>query len=202
MIALDGSGISIDPFAYPLTWSTKNCIAVACDSSVYCQNLDNRSINRLCSVTGWGALQTIQWSGSMRPDLLATGTVFGKVSLCDAGVQKQYMSWLDESLTSVGGIDWLDQIFAVGRSSAEISIFDCRMKDKINTLSGHKNKVHGVRWSLDGKYLASGDHDGVVYIWDVRTDKLLAGHGEKGRKMRHQGPVKVNHYQVNTISQV
>lgn len=196
MIALDGSGISLDPFAYPLTWSTNNHIAIACNSSVYFQNLDDCATKRLCSVGGWGALQTIQWAGSAKPELLATGTVFGKVSLWDARVQKPYMKWLDESLISVGGIDWLDQKFAVGRSSAEISLFDCRTKDKINNLKGHKAKVHGVRWSQDGRYLASGDHDGIVYVWDARTDKLLTGQGEKGRKMRHRGPVKVCHYRI------
>jgi ribosomal RNA-processing protein 9 len=39
--------------------------------------------------------------------------------------------------------------------------------------AGHKGAVHAVALSSDGRYAASGGADGIVYVWDVRSDKLI-----------------------------
>jgi cell division cycle 20, cofactor of APC complex len=194
-LILDGPNITPDPFAYPLSWSTKNYIAVAFGPTVYYQNLDTRVTKRLWSINEdrWEEIHALQWGGSATPHTLALGTTLGRVSLCDAKNDVQTMTWPKDSLGSVGGIDWADHIFAVGRRSGKISLFDSRVKEGVRTLVGHKAKVFGVRWSHDGRYLASGDQDGAVYIWDARAGKFLVGRGEKGRKMQHTGPVKVCH---------
>jgi cell division cycle protein 20 (cofactor of APC complex) len=160
---------------------------------VYYQNLDTSKIARLWSKDGdrWDIIYALQWAGSARSDLLALGTTTGSVSLCDVGAAQATMTWPRDSLGGAGCIDWTDHIFAVGRGNGCISLFDCRSKDGVKNLERHKTQVRGVRWSHDGKYLASGDQDGAVYIWDIRADKFLVGACEKGRKMKHKGPVKV-----------
>ena len=192
-LILDGPNISPDPLAYSLSWSTKNYIAVAFGPTVYYQNLDTRVTKRLWSINEdrWEEVHALQWGGSAIPYTIALGTTVGRVSLCDAKIDMQTMTWPKDSLGSVGGIDWADHIFAVGRRSGKISLFDSRVKEGVRTLVGHKAKVFGVRWSHDGRYLASGDQGGAVYIWDARADKFLVGGGEKSRKMKHKGPVKV-----------
>ena len=193
VIVLDGPDIATDPFAYPLSWSTKNCLAVTFGACVYYQNLDTRKTVRLWATPeDWlDELHSIQWAGIAQPDLLALGTTSGRVSLCDAGAPQKTMTWPQDLWGGVGGIDWLDHVFAVGRGSGRISLFDCRVKEGVKTLSGHKAKVLGVRWGHNGNYLASGDKDGTVSVWDARADKILVGGSRKGKKMKHKGPVKV-----------
>lgn len=52
----------------------------------------------------------------------------------------------------------------------------------IHTLKGHKSQVQNIRFSHDGKILASGGHDNQVILWDVKTGKALRtliGHSSK-----------------------
>lgn len=35
-------------------------------------------------------------------------------------------------------------------------------------LSGHKQEVCGLKWSLDGQQLASGGNDNKLYVWSPR----------------------------------
>lgn len=190
-MALDIQGISSNRFAYPISWSTKNYIAVACDDDVYYQDLNTRLVTRMWSAKANDELHAIEWAGASMPNVLAMGTAGGKVSLCDAETRKLSMVWPGDSTCAVGGLAWSDTTLAVGRRSGDISLFDSRLQDEVKSLTGHKAKVHGLKWTQDGRYLASGDYDGTVHIWDARADKPLVGEGVKGRKMKHKGPVKV-----------
>ena len=43
----------------------------------------------------------------------------------------------------------------------------------------HSNAVNALTWSLDGRYLATGCHDGKVFLWDAGTGEqkaVLEGH--------------------------
>ncbi len=45
----------------------------------------------------------------------------------------------------------------------------------------HKNWVLVVAWSPDAQYVASGDMDGTIHLWDPKSGKLLgtcSGHGK------------------------
>jgi WD40 repeat protein len=43
----------------------------------------------------------------------------------------------------------------------------------LRTLRGHTDKVVCVRYSPNGKQLASASDDGTVKLWDVTTGRLL-----------------------------
>lgn len=52
----------------------------------------------------------------------------------------------------------------------------------IHTLKGHASEVQNIRFSPDGKILASGGYDKQVILWDVKTGKLLRKlTGHRGR---------------------
>lgn len=192
MVVLDGPGISINPYAYPFSWSSRNLIAVAFGAVVYYQDMNTRKTVRLRATQPAAEhLHTIQWGGAARAELLALGAILGRVSLCDAVAEKEAMRWTEESTGGMGGIDWYENVLAVGRASGKVSLYDCRDLSKMTSLEGHRAKVRGVKWSTDGRYLASGDHDGAVVIWDARAGKDLFTTEDKGRKMKHRGPVKV-----------
>jgi cell division cycle protein 20 (cofactor of APC complex) len=194
ILALDGPGIPTDPFAYPLSWSLTNCVAVACGINVYYQNLANREISHLCELERPrdGLVQCIAWGGiGRRRDTLALGTTTGTVQLWDARrIGAPIRVWSDP-LTSVSAMSWQGDAIAVGWGSGSISLFDVRAKKSKRDVTGHKGKVYGIEWNVDGTYMASGDQHGGVYIWDSRACKSLADGGVRGPKMKHKGAVKV-----------
>jgi WD40 repeat protein len=52
--------------------------------------------------------------------------------------------------------------------------------------------VIGLKWSVDKKYLASGDANGTVLIWDNRAGRPLAD-TRATNKIGKEGGVKVSH---------
>jgi len=56
--------------------------------------------------------------------------------------------------------------FFSGSRSGNIHHHDVRVSDHhVGTLSGHSQEVCGLKWSPDGKYLASGGNDNVLNVW-------------------------------------
>ncbi|EGO03029.1 hypothetical protein SERLA73DRAFT_70493 [Serpula lacrymans var. lacrymans S7.3] len=160
LLALDGPGIPRDRFASPMAWSSTNCIAVACKCDVYYQNLNTRAIVRLCGGTADdGLLHSIDWAGPNRPNTLALGTVKGTIQLWDSEERKQIVAW-PRSGKGMGGMNWYEDLLAVGRQDGCISLFDARSEGEVLKLEGHKGKVHGIKWHANGKYMATGDNSG------------------------------------------
>jgi cell division cycle 20, cofactor of APC complex len=192
LLALDGPGIPADPFAYPLTWSEKNVIAVACGKDVYFQNLDTRAIVHLCEIdkVAHGRPRSIQWS-VVAPTKLAIGTTLGSIQLWNVNTKSILRSWKSDML-SVGGMDWNENVLTVGLDNGEVNFFDDREPALVNRLTMHQSKVHGVKWSTDHNYLATSDQYGVVYVWDARAGKVLHNRSRMGGRMQHNAPVKVS----------
>lgn len=59
------------------------------------------------------------------------------------------------------------------------------------TLSGHTQEVCGLKWSLDGRYLASGGNDNLVNIWPC-TQGDSGDYAPVQTFTQHQGAVKVS----------
>lgn len=190
VMALDGPGISRDPFAFSMTWSRKNCIGVAFKSDVYFQNLETRAIVHLCRVSvDDGPVYSIDWRDEPQSHILGLGTTCGNVRVWDASSQKQIADW-PEDTAPVGGMHWNESVLAVGRKDGCVSLFDLRTPKELRLVRGHKRHIHGVKWSPDGRYLATGDHSGTVHIWDRRATSYVTS-GDKKLLAKHGGPVKV-----------
>lgn len=192
VLALDGPGVPPDPFAYPLTWSRRNQIAVACGKDVYFQDLDSRLITHLCKITKTtqGRPTSVQWCDES-PLEIAVGTTLGSIQLWDASVGGAVREWRDEGWDAVGGMDWRGSVLAVGLDGGAIEFYDTRTDDSASRLDLHRSKVHGVKFSPDGNYLATSDQQGIVYLWDVRAGKPLTDCRKMGGRIKHGAPVKV-----------
>lgn len=61
----------------------------------------------------------------------------------------------------------------------------------VATLAGHTQEVCGLKWSLDGRYLASGGNDNLVNIWPC-TQGDSGDFAPIQTFTQHQGAVKVS----------
>lgn len=61
----------------------------------------------------------------------------------------------------------------------------------VATLAGHTQEVCGLKWSLDGRYLASGGNDNLVNIWPC-TQGDSGDFAPVQTFTQHQGAVKVS----------
>jgi WD40 repeat protein len=44
---------------------------------------------------------------------------------------------------------------------------------ELYTLKDHTERIEEIGWSPDGRWLASGSWDNMVWVWDVATGKKL-----------------------------
>ncbi|TFK48204.1 WD40 repeat-like protein [Heliocybe sulcata] len=188
VLALDGSGISQDLFAYSLTWSYKNVLAVACEEDIFCQDLNTRVVSKLGSVLQpYGQYNMVEWADRHEENTLAAGTASGLVELWNLGRDRPIRRWWSPGW--VGAAAWNGHVVAVGSGTGAVTLYDARASDPVGRITAHFGKVHGLKWSTDWKYLATSDEDGHVNLWDYRK-----GHGTfEGTplaKMKHDAPVK------------
>jgi RNA polymerase sigma factor (sigma-70 family) len=64
-----------------------------------------------------------------------------------------------------------------------VLVYDVVSGKKIAALQGGPAMVQALAYSPDGKFLAAGDHDGIIWLWDAATSRPLC------RFTDHQGPV-------------
>lgn len=67
----------------------------------------------------------------------------------------------------VGALAWNQGILTSGSRDRLIFHSDVRIKEaRVARLHGHKQEVCGLKWSPDGKQLASGGNDNKLFVWD------------------------------------
>ena len=85
-------------------------------------------------------------------------------------------------------------VFCSGSRSGTIHHHDVRVpQHHVATLAGHTQEVCGLKWSPDGKYLASGGNDNLLNIWDSASNQ--PSNTESGALYtfsQHQAAVKVS----------
>ncbi|KAI0056836.1 WD40 repeat-like protein [Artomyces pyxidatus] len=186
ILALDGPGIPQDPWAYPLAWSRKNVIAVACGHDIYYQNLDTRQVAHLCNLPrpSMGRIRALAFAQDDKPHLVSLGTSTGYVQVWDSEEKKRLRTWPNNDWMGVTSLSWKGREFATGRCDGKIAMLDIRMPEEVRKFKAHRGDIFGLQWSADGKYLVSSDHDGIVHVWDSRNMSSRIG------KMKHEGAVK------------
>lgn len=79
-----------------------------------------------------------------------------------------------------------------GSRSGAIHHHDVRVANHhVATLARHTQEVCGLKWSPDGKYLASGGNDNLLMIWDAGVNTTNNTNTPVFTFNQHQAAVKV-----------
>jgi WD40 repeat protein len=80
----------------------------------------------------------------------------------------------------------VDGILATSNLEGDIQLLDALTGEPRHTLQANAEKISALAFSPDGRLLASGNSDGVIQLWDVRTGAMLrAIKGHEGKKRRY-----------------
>ena len=163
---LDAPALQDDFYLNLVDWSAHNVLAVGLGTCVYlwsaCTSkvtklLDlGRPDNKVCSVS---------WTG--RGTYLAVGTEKGEVEVWDAREQKK-VRVLSGHKQRAGCLSWSGSSLSSGSRDRSILHRDVRQSnDYCAKLVGHKSEVCGLKWSPDGRELASGGNDNAICVWSA-----------------------------------
>ena len=83
-------------------------------------------------------------------------------------------------------------LYFSGSRTGMIHHHDVRVADHlVGRLAGHTQEVCGLKWSPDGRYLASGGNDNMLNIWPVVTGQHFSETSPIYTFTQHQAAVKV-----------
>ncbi|XP_075997452.1 cell division cycle protein 20 homolog [Genypterus blacodes] len=185
---LDAPHLRNDFYLNPLDWSSRNHLAVALDDSVYIFDVTEGNVTLLMKCEN-DYICSVNWTKD--GNHLAIGTSDGKVQLWDVESQK-CLRKMSSHRARVVCLGWNQHLLSSGSMSGHIHHHDVKVKHHhIATLSAHSQEVCSLKWSADGRYLASGGNDNMVYVWPrVQEGGISSDSQPVHRWDAHQGAVK------------
>ncbi|NXE04247.1 CDC20 protein, partial [Lophotis ruficrista] len=185
---LDAPEIRNDYYLNLIDWSSQNFLAVALDNSVYLWNHTSGEIIQLLQMEHPDDyVSSVSWI--KEGNYLAVGTSNAEVQLWDIQHRKRLRNMTSHS-SRVGSLSWNSYILSSGARTGHIHHHDVRVAEHhVATLAGHTQEVCGLKWSLDGRYLASGGNDNLVNVWPC-TQGDSGDFAPVQTFTQHQGAVK------------
>ncbi|XP_022919018.1 cell division cycle protein 20 homolog [Onthophagus taurus] len=183
---LDAPDIVDDFYLNLIDWSGNNILAAALGTRVYLWNAGTGKIDELVELPD--TVCSLSWI--QEGDYLAIGTTQGTTDIWDCATSKRLRA-MDGHSARVGSLAWNSYVVSSGSRSGQIIHHDVRQREhQISVLSGHTHEVCGLKWSTDGKYLASGGNDNVLNVWQT----VNGGHHTNNTPLfsftQHQAAVK------------
>uniref|UniRef100_A0A8D0AJI2 Cell division cycle 20 homolog n=1 Tax=Sander lucioperca TaxID=283035 RepID=A0A8D0AJI2_SANLU len=184
---LDAPDLRNDFYLNLIDWSSRNVLAVALHNSVYLLDASQGDITLLMKLESEDIyICSLSWT--KEGTYLAIGTSDCKIQLWDVYNQKRLRSLVSHT-SRVASLSWNDHVLTSGSRSGHIHHHDVRVADHhIFTLTGHSQEVCGLKWSPDGRYLASGGNDNLVYVWPRMQEGTTSNSVQCWSD--HQGAVK------------
>ncbi|XP_029971103.1 cell division cycle protein 20 homolog [Salarias fasciatus] len=187
---LDAPDLRNDFYLNLLDWSSQNLLAVALHNSVYLWDATQGDIIFLMKMErDEDYICSLSWT--KEGSYLAVGTSDCQVQLWDVDNQKRLRSMASHT-ARVGSLSWNEHVLSSGSRSGHIHHHDVRVAEHhIATLSTHSQEVCGLKWSPDGRYLASGGNDNLLCVWP-RPQEGSGGNESQTVQCwsEHQGAIK------------
>jgi len=162
---LDAPDIVNDFYLNLLDWNSQNILAVALGHTVYLWNASTGHIQELMSTSCNDMVTSIAWIQDGVH--LAIGTNQGSVQIWDTEKLKQLRNMKGHK-ARVGALAWNNYILTSGSRDTQIHNHDVRVaQHHMQTIDRHTQEVCGLKWSPNGRQLASGGNDNLLAIWDA-----------------------------------
>jgi cell division cycle 20-like protein 1 (cofactor of APC complex) len=162
---LDAPNLQDDFYLNLVDWGASNILAVGLGESVYLWNASSGQVAKLCSLNGSdeeNMVTSVCWMGT--GSHVAVGSNDGVVQLWDVTRAKCLREFTGHT-SRVGCLSWNGNCLSSGSRDRTILHRDTRMNQILTRLMGHKQEVCGLKWSNDGKELASGGNDNNLFVW-------------------------------------
>ncbi|KAL3277044.1 hypothetical protein HHI36_012405 [Cryptolaemus montrouzieri] len=185
---LDAPDIIDDYYLNLMDWSANNVLAAALGAQVYLWNAGTGNIEQLLELQGNDYICSLAWIQA--GDYLAVGTTTGTVELWDCSAFKRLRSMTGHS-ARVGSLAWNNYVLTSGCRTGQMIHHDVRQREHLlSTISAHSQEICGLKWSPDGKYLASGGNDNVLNIWPSVSGGFHSQNQPLHTLTAHQAAVK------------
>ena len=178
---LDAPALQDDFYLNVLDWSSQDVLAVGLFNGVYLWSASTLKVTRLWESSSANPITSLTWSADGTQ--LAVGTTVGALHLFDIHRTKEIARFLDHS-GRIGALAWTDSLLATASRDRSIGLRDLRSREAAASLKAHKQEVCGLKWSTDGRQLASGGNDNQVLLWELHSAAPLA------RFRQHRAAVK------------
>lgn len=160
---LDAPDIKNDYYLQLIDWSSRNMLAVALNNEVYLWNALTGTIDNLLTVEEPDYVSSLSWAASGAH--LAVGLSHGHTQIWDVA-RKSRLRNLNCSQMRVSCTDWNSYILSCGSKDGNIYNHDVRVGSSlVGSLCEHTQEICGLKWSPNGRMLASGANDNLVNVW-------------------------------------
>uniref|UniRef100_A0A6M2DIJ8 Putative anaphase promoting complex cdc20 cdh1 and ama1 subunit n=1 Tax=Xenopsylla cheopis TaxID=163159 RepID=A0A6M2DIJ8_XENCH len=162
---LDAPEIIDDYYLNLLDWSPDNILAVALGNQVFLWHAEIGSTEELLEYEGNEHVCSLAWVG--QGNHLAVGTSEGSVEVWDCNHMKR-LRIMSGHIGRVGSLSWNNYVISSGSRTGNIIHSDVRQREHlISNIEAHTQEVCGLKWSPDGRYLASGGNDNILNVWSA-----------------------------------
>lgn len=198
---LDAPGLEDDFYQNLIEWSPQNLLAIGINDKIYLWDLIKNSntftlnLNELefrkanianllnlphlidshynYSESQNNSVSAVSWLSQGND--LAIGLKSGSILIYDinAGKIKNAFFKHKKRIGMFSEFPLNFNIFSAGAHDCKISHLDLRMKTPIKLIKFHKEEICGLKWSNDGKLLASGGNDNKLVLWNCLDEKPL-----------------------------
>lgn len=183
---LDAPCVKNDFYLQLMDWNRNNLLALALTSDLYIWNASTNEAAELLKLPDGQFISSVSWINGSN-NTLAVGLSTGEVHLYDTNKGCR-LRVLDGHTAKVSSLSWNSYILSSGCKGGIIVNHDVRhSKHNVGQFKNHTQDVCGLKWSFDGKYLASGGNDNTVNIWDKDPTSVKPRHTFKS----HNAAIKV-----------
>lgn len=187
---LDAPDIIDDFYLNLIDWSSHNVLAAALGSFIYIWDAASGKIDELLELPSNDYVCSVAWV--QEGATIAIGRTNGTTELWDCEVKRR-LRVLDGHSGRVGALDWNSYILTSGSRTGHILHHDVRVPQHLVgrlVENGHTQEVCGLKWSPDGRYLASGANDNLCNIWAAASGARYSSAAPLYSFSAHQAAVK------------
>ena len=142
-------------------------LAVGLKRSVFIWNASTTQVKKLTELPPDDIVTSVGWSN--KGQHLAIGTNNGDTQIWDT-TKMQLVRTIGGHLGRVSAISWNGSTVSTGSRDRTILSRDLRINHATTHKHiGHKQEICGLKWSFDGKQLASGGNDNKLMIWNLSS---------------------------------